>query len=194
MNLKNDYLLKKLLKWVNKKRKNFNTCNVVFKKKKTPGNIIIFHLCTKNLPDIIHNSWDIQRDRLKLVTVDHFLLYYCTKTPKNQKFEKKLRRYHHFTHMCTKNYNYIMNGFWNTEWDGLNFFVIYRYFLPFYLPPLPNDQENQNLKKMKKTPRDVIILQMCTKNQDHMMYASWDMEYNRHIFCHFGPFFALLPH
>ena len=36
MNLKNNYLLKKLLKWVNKKCKNFNIYNIVFffKKKK----------------------------------------------------------------------------------------------------------------------------------------------------------------
>ena len=33
MNLKNNYLLKKLLKWANKKCKNFNIYNVVFKKK-----------------------------------------------------------------------------------------------------------------------------------------------------------------
>ena len=25
------------------------------------------------------------------------------------------------------------------------------------------------------------------------MHSSWDTDHNRHIFCHFGPFFALLP-
>ena len=29
---------------------------------------------------------------------------------------------------------------------------------------------------MKKIPGDIIILNMCTKNYDHMMYDSWDME------------------
>ena len=28
---------------------------------------------------------------------------------------------------------------------------------------------------MKKMPGDIIILHMCTKNYDHMMYGSWDM-------------------
>ena len=28
---------------------------------------------------------------------------------------------------------------------------------------------------MKKTIEDIIILHMCTKNYDHMMYGSWDM-------------------
>ena len=59
--LENIYLLKKLLKWANKPCKNFNIYNVVFKKKqrKTPGDIIILHLCTKNLDDMIYSSWHI---------------------------------------------------------------------------------------------------------------------------------------
>ena len=48
-------------------------------------------------------------------------------------------------------------------------FVILDCFLPFYLPKHP---ENQNFKKMKKTPEDIIILQMCTINDSHMMYGS----------------------
>ena len=28
---------------------------------------------------------------------------------------------------------------------------------------------------MEKAPGDIIILHMCTKNDDHMMYGSWDM-------------------
>ena len=54
MNLENNYLLKTLLKWANKKCKNFNIYNVVFKKKKkTSGDIINLYLCTENLDDII---------------------------------------------------------------------------------------------------------------------------------------------
>ena len=34
---------------------------------------------------------------------------------------------------------------------------------------------------MKKTPGDIIILQMYTKNYDPMMYGSWDMVYDRRI-------------
>ena len=45
---------------------------------------------------------------------------------------------------------------------------------------------------MKNTPKDIIILLMCTINDNHMMYGSWDIKRNRQIFCHFGPFFALL--
>ena len=56
------------------------------------------------------------------------------------------------------------------EYDQYNF-------LPFYPP---NKPENQNFEKLKKThthtdtkaPGDIIILHICTKNYDHMMYAS----------------------
>ena len=57
----------------------------------------------------------------------------------------------------------------------------------------PDNLENQNFEKMKKTSEDTIILQMCTINDSQMMYSSWDMECNR-IFCHFGLFFPLLLH
>ena len=35
---------------------------------------------------------------------------------------------------------------------------------------------------MKKIAGDIIILYMCTKNHNHMMYGSWDMECDRHNF------------
>ena len=49
------------------------------------------------------------------------------------------------------------------------FFVILYRFLLFY-PSM--DPENQNFEKMKKTPEDIIILQMCTINGSHMMHGS----------------------
>ena len=45
------------------------------------------------------------------------------------------------------------------------------YSLPFY----PPNTENQNFEKMKKLPEDVIILHICTINENLMMYCSWDM-------------------
>ena len=39
----------------------------------------------------------------------------------------------------------------------------------------PNSPKKQNFKKMKKkTPADITILHMCTKNYDQMILASWD--------------------
>ena len=60
MNLKNKYLLEKLLKWANKKQNNVNIYNSALKKRKeetkTLADIIILHLCTKSLDDIIYSS------------------------------------------------------------------------------------------------------------------------------------------
>ena len=46
------------------------------------------------------------------------------------------------------------------------FFVVLDQFLPFY-PPM----DSEYFKNMKKTPEDIIILQMSTINDSYMMYA-----------------------
>ena len=50
--------------------------------KKTPVDIFILHLCTKNLDDMIYSFRDIERGVLKLVTLGHFLPFYPSKNPK----------------------------------------------------------------------------------------------------------------
>ena len=46
------------------------------------------------------------------------------------------------------------------------------------------------LKKQKKIAGDIIILQTCTKNHNHIRYSSWDMEWDNFfvILGHFLPF------
>ena len=48
-------------------------------------------------------------------------------------------------------------------WCMTDVIVIFHFRLFFPLFP-PKSPKNQNLKKMKKKPGDIIILQMCTKN------------------------------
>ena len=91
--------------------------------------------------------------------------------------------------MCTKNQNYMMYSSWDTKWKRLIFFVILGHILPFYPP---SNLENQNFEKMKEVHGHCIILHVCTINDNHIMYGSWDMECDRQNFCHFGPFFALV--
>ena len=64
-------------------------------------------------------------------------------------------------------------------------------FLHFYPP---KNLKNQNFEKMKNTPWDIISLHMCTINDNHIMYGSWDMECHGQnflsfwtIFCPFTP-------
>ena len=68
-------------------------------------------------------------------------------------------------------------------------FVILGHFLPF---DPPNKPKNENFEKMKKISGDIIILYMCTINENQMMYGSWDMESDRiflilDFFCLFTP-------
>ena len=62
-----------------------------------------------------------------------------------------------------------MNGSWNMERGRETFLSLQSIFCFF----CSNDPKDQNFKKkMKKAPGDIIILHMCTKNYDHMMYHS----------------------
>ena len=74
-----------------------------------------------------------------------------------------------------------------------DFFVIFGYFLHFYPS---NNAEDQNFDKMKKTPRDTVILHMCTINEvPKMKIIRWMipkiLNATDRIFSHFRPFFAL---
>ena len=42
----------------------------------------------------------------------------------------------------------------------------------------PNYPKNQNFEKLKKSPRDIIILHKCNKSNDPVLYYSLDMEHN----------------
>ena len=76
-------------------------------------------------------------------------------------------------------------------WMGqTEFFVILDHFCPL----TPKNPENQNFENIEKTQGDIILLRMCTINEDHMMYGSRDMERNGQnflsswaIFCRFTP-------
>ena len=46
---------------------------------------------------------------------------------------------------------------------------------------------------MKKIAGDIIILQKCTKNYNHMSTVPEIQSETDRIFCHFGPFFAIYP-
>ena len=49
-----------------------------------------------------------------------------------------------------------------------SFFVIWGNFLHF---DPPNNPKNQNFEKMRKLPGNIIILHLCTTNDNHMMYV-----------------------
>ena len=63
----------------------------------------------------------------------------------------------------------MIYGSWDIECDVQNFLSFWNIFCPF---TPPNNSKNQNFEKMKITPGDIIILHMCTINDNHMMFGS----------------------
>ena len=102
---------------------------------------------------------------------------------KTWKIKKHSWRYYHFTHVLHKWKSYDA-WFLRCGARQTKLFVILGCFLLFHSP---NNPENQNLEKTQKTPGD-----MCTINNNHMMYVSWEMEDDGNSFFvildHFLPF------
>ena len=83
-------------------------------------------------------------------------------------------RYHHLTQVYQKN-DLMLDCSWDTAHGRCNCYFSFSTIVCPFTPP--NSPENQNFKKpnnKKKTPGD-IILNMCIKNCDYMMYGFWDM-------------------
>ena len=68
------------------------------------------------------------------------------------------------------------------ERNRQNFFSFWTIFCPFTLLTTP--KKIKVLKNWKKMPRDTI-LHKCTKNDNHMMYNTWDMKHDRQNFLSF---------
>ena len=99
------------------------------------------------------------------------------KNPKNQNFQKneKIAR-DIILHMCVTKTTIIWGTVSETEWqiDRQIFLSVWAIFCPF--TPLKQPSKS---KFWKKKPRDIISLHLCTANDNHMMYGSWDMECDR---------------
>ena len=89
----------------------------------------------------------------------------------------------------TKNHDQMLYCSWDTAHDGCNYFLLKANFCTF--TPL-TAWKMKLKKKMEKNPGDIIILHKCTKNQDHMLYCSWDMARHRYN-CYFSFWTILYP-
>ena len=111
------------------------------------------------------------------VILDHFLPFYPPNNLENQSFEKIKNNLGDIIilHMCIINNNHMIYSSWDMECDRQNFLSFWAIFYPFTHLTI---RKIKVLKKLEN-PGDIIILQMCTINEIHMMYASWGMERNR---------------
>ena len=114
----------------------------------------------------------------------HFFALLSLYGPRKSKFWKNKQhtwRYYRFTNAHHKWQSYDV---WilRCEMQQTEFLVILDQFLHFY-------PKNQNFKKLKKMSGDIIILHLCTVNDNHMIYSSWDMKRDRQNFLSFRTVF-----
>ena len=144
--------------------------------KKGSEDIILLHIYTIYEHLMMYGYWDIRHDG------QNFLSFWALFFPftllitwyvKILKKWKKMPGDIIILHKCTKNHDHKLYYSWDMACDGCNFyFAFWTIFCPF-IPP--NSPKIQNLKKNEKLPGDIIILHLCTKNYDHVMYDFWDM-------------------
>ena len=84
----------------------------------------------------------------------------------------------------------MLYGSWDMECDRQNFLSFWTGFFPPFYPC--NNPKNHNFEKMKKTPRDIIILHMCTIIDNHdvwfLRYEAWQNFLSFcTVFCPFTP-------
>ena len=131
------------------------------------------HKCTKNPYHRLYCSWDMARGRCNFFS---FWASFCPFTPRTvQKIKILIKRTKHLEISFYISVPKIMIICFTVlrygAWQMPLIFFILCYFLPFYLP---NSLKNEIFKKMRNAPGDIIILNNCTKNHDHMLYCSWD--------------------
>ena len=56
--------------------------------KKTPGDIMILHMCTINYNHVMYGSWDTKHDKMNSCHFGQYFAHLPPKNPKNQNFEK----------------------------------------------------------------------------------------------------------
>ena len=122
----------------------------------------------------------------------HFFPFYSTDDPENQDFKKMKKTSGDVIILYPRiiNDNHMTHGCWDVERNEQNFFSFWIIFCRF---ASITTQKIRFSKKQKKTTGDIIILHLCTINDNHMMNGSWDMERDGQIFFfilgHFLPFY-----
>ena len=138
------------------------------------SSFIILHMCTKNQYHMMYGSWDAEWDRQFFVILGHFLSLYHLPPPMIPKI-KILKKMKKMPGDIMLLYLRVYH-----KWRSYDiWFLKYKvqltghFGLFFTLSALWQPRKSKFYR--------------CTTNDNRMMYGSRD------IFCHFGPFFALLP-
>ena len=135
------------------------TDNVVFFKK-IRKNTWIFYTCVPKISMTwftVPEIWSVADGNWQFWVIFH---PFPTEKPSKSEFwnyEKNCWRYCYFMHVYQKTQSYDV-------WF-LRYGLRHRFFVILHLFLSPKNSQNQNFKKMKKIPGDIIILQMeCGRN------------------------------
>ena len=152
-----------------------------------------------SVPKIIIICYTVPEIWLMMDVIVIFILgytfpFYPSNSPKKWNFKIMKNRSGDITILqkCTKNLDHMLFYTWGMMCDICNcYFSFWAVFCPFNPP---NSPKNNNFKKLKTPPGYIIILHLCTKNHDHMLYCSWDMVHDKcNCYFPFWPIFAFLP-
>ena len=164
-----------------------------FLKKKIKKNqleISLFYTCVPRILNDMISSWDRDLSSWQTEIGNHWLIFPFYPLPpppietENNRILNKWKncwRYHYFTNVCQKPQLYEA-GF--LRYRERHFFCHFGQFAALLPSPLTTNE---------KATGDVLILHMCTKNHDHIMYASSDMERARQFFVILGHFLLFYP-
>ena len=102
-------------------------------------------------------------------------------------------------HMCTENYSHMRSGSWDAEWERPIFLPLWAIFWAFTPLTTQKIKTFKNWKKNnnnKKKHLDISSFNTSeTKNDDHMLYCSWDMAHDRcNFYFSFWTFFFPFTH
>ena len=104
------------------------------------------------------------------VTLGHFLPFYLPLMILKIKILKKMKKcleiLSFYTYMCTINEDHMIYGSWNIRCNRQKFSTLWAIFCPF------STLTTWKIKilTLKNTPGDVIILNICTTNDNHIIW------------------------
>ena len=110
--------------------------------------------------------------------------FYPPNSPKNENFNKmKNKPIIMILHKCTKNHDHTLDWSLDMVSDGCNcYFSFWAIFYPFTPPSPPpptppsNSPKNENFKKLKKLPGDIIISHVYQKLRlDDVRFLRYDV-------------------
>ena len=139
----------------------------------------MLHMCIKNYDQMMYGSSDIVRDRFNCYFSFWALsCLFTALTTQKIKIFKKWKKYPDISSFWICLPKIMIRWCTVPEIWCVTDVIILHYELFFALWD-PNRPKNENFEKMKKMPGDIILLHMCGKNYDQMMYRSWDILRNR---------------